>query len=196
MEFNKNQSSNKIYILGALIITVSLIIIGVSMSYAYFVNSVQEVNPDNKEVRISSGELVMNFASTRTINATAVGLINDSEITTTAEHTDFSVTLPSDAKVDSALYNIFITELNISDNLKSSYLKWSLYNGDTSVASGTFENIGTKTTLNLKENITINKGSTDSYVLYIWLSNDPNNNQTQLLNGSFSGKVGFRGVTK
>ena len=166
MEFNKNQSSNKIYILGALIITVSLIIIGVSMSYAYFVNSVQEVNPDNKEVRISSGELVMNFASTRTINATAVGLINDSEITTTAEHTDFSVTLPSDAKVNSALYNIFITELNISDNLKSSYLKWSLYNGDT------------------------------SYVLYIWLSNDPNNNQTQLLNGSFSGKVGFRGVTK
>ena len=94
------------------------------------------------------------------------------------------------------LYNIFITELNISDNLKSSYLKWSLYNGDTSVASGTFENIGTKTTLNLKENITINKGSTDSYVLYIWLSNDPVNNQTQLLNGSFSGKVGFRGVTK
>ena len=57
MEFNKNQSSTKIYILGALIITVSLIIIGVSMSYAYFVNSVQEVNPDNKEVRISSGEL-------------------------------------------------------------------------------------------------------------------------------------------
>ena len=190
MEFNKNQSSTKIYILGALIITVSLIIIGVSMSYAYFVNSVQEVNPDNKEVRISSGELVMNFA------ATAVGLINDSEITTTAEHTDFSVTLPSDAKVNSALYNIFITELNISDNLKSPYLKWSLYNGGTSVASGTFENIGTKTTLNLKENITINKGSTDSYVLYIWLSNDPNNNQTQLLNGSFSGKVGFRGVTK
>ena len=53
-----------------------------------------------------------------------------------------------------------------------------------------------KTTLNLKENITINKGSTDSYILYIWLSNDPDNNQTQLLNGSFSGKVGFRGVTK
>ncbi len=196
MEFNKNQGSTKAYVLGALIITVSLVIIGVSMSYAYFVNRIEEVNPDNKDVRIYSGDLVMNFASTRTINATAVGLINDSDITTTAEHTDFSVTLPSDAKVDSALYNIFITELNISDNLKSPYLKWSLYNGEASVASGNFEDVGTKTTMNLKENITINKGATDSYVLYIWLSNDPDNNQTQLLNGSFSGKVGFRGVTK
>lgn len=196
MEFNKSQSSTKAYILGALIITVSLVIIGVSMSYAYFVNSIEEVNPDNKEVRISSGELVMNFASTRTINATAVGLVNDADITTKAEHTDFSVTLPSDAKVNSALYSIYLTELNVSDNLKSPYLKWSLYNGTTEVASGDFENIGTKTTLYLKENITINKGSTDGYKLYLWLSNDPNNNQTQLLNGSFSGKVGFRGVTK
>lgn len=196
MEFNKSQSSTKAYILGALIITVSLVIIGVSMSYAYFVNSIEEVNPDNKEVRIFSGDLVMNFASTRTINATAVGLVNDADITTKAEHTDFSVTLPSDAKVNSALYSIYLTELNVSDNLKSPYLKWSLYNGDTEVASGDFENIGTKTTLYLKENITINKGSTDGYKLYLWLSNDPDNNQTQLLNGSFSGKVGFRGVTK
>ncbi len=41
MEFNKNQSSTKAYVLGALIITVSLVIIGVSMSYAYFVNRIE-----------------------------------------------------------------------------------------------------------------------------------------------------------
>ena len=61
MEFNKSQNSTKAYILGALIITVSLVIIGVSMSYAYFVNRIEEVNPDNKDVRIYSWDLVMNL---------------------------------------------------------------------------------------------------------------------------------------
>lgn len=196
MESNKSQSSMKAYVLGALIITVSLVIIGVSMSYAYFVNRIEEVNPDNKSLIIKSGELVMNFASTKTITANAVSLVNDADITTNAPHTDFSVTLPSDSKIDVAKYSIYLTDLIISDNLKSADLKWSLYNGGTSVASGNFENIGSNTSLYLKENIEISKGSTDGYVLYIWLSNDPNNNQTELLNGSFSGKVGFRGVTK
>jgi len=192
---SKKDNSFKAYVLGALIITVSLIIIGISMSYAYFANRVEEVNPDNKGVKIVSGKLVMNFATTRSISKTAAGLINDSEITSKAEHTDFGVTLPSEANVASAKYSIYLTDLNISNNLKSSYLKWSLYKSGAEVASGNFKDIGTNTTLYLKENITINKGSTDGYVLYIWLSNDPNNNQTELLNGSFSGKVGFRGVT-
>lgn len=202
MESSKSMNSTKAYVLGALIITVSLIIIGVSMSYAYFVNRIEEVNPDNKEVRITSGDLVMDLATTRTITATAVGLVNDTDIATKAEHTDFSVTLPSDAKVDSSKYTIFLTELNISDNLKSEYLKWALYsvNEDSTeveVNSGNFSDIGTKTTLTISGDTVINisKGTTTSYKLYIWLSNDPDNNQVSLLNGSFSGKVGFRATT-
>lgn len=202
MESSKSMNSTKAYVLGALIITVSLIIIGVSMSYAYFVNRIEEVNPDNKEVRITSGDLVMDLATSRTITATAVGLVNDSDIATKAEHTDFSVTLPSDAKVDSSKYTIFLTELNISDNLKSEYLKWALYSvnedaTEVEVNSGNFGDIGTKTTLTISGDTVINisKGTTTSYKLYIWLSNDPDNNQVSLLNGSFSGKVGFRATT-
>lgn len=204
MESNKKMGSTKAYVLGALIITVSLIIIGVSMSYAYFVNRIEEVNPDNKEVRITSGELIMNLATSRTISKTAVGLINDSDITKDvdaggAEYTEFSITLPSTSKVNSAKYTIFLTELEISDNLKSEYLKWALYSGDTVVKSGNFGDIGEKTALTLTDTpIVINKGDTDtttSYKLYIWLSNDPNNNQISLLDGSFSGKVGFRATT-
>ena len=138
----------------------------------------------------------MTLATTQTINATGVGLINDADITTKAKHTDFNVTLPSDAKVASAKYRIYLTDLNISSNLKSTDLKWSLYKGSTSIASGNFGSIGTETTLALKENIEISKGTTDSYKLYIWLSNATDRNQTNLLNGSFSGKVGFTGVTK
>lgn len=193
---NKKGNSTKAYVLGALIITVSLVIIGVSMSYAYFINRVEEVNADNKEVIIRSGDLVMNFESTRTITASGVGLVNDGDVATKAEHTDFSVSLPADAKVNSAKYRIYLTELNIADNLKSADLKWSLYKGGVSIADGNFENIGTNTNLSLKEDVIIDKGNTDSYVLYIWLSNDPNRNQIDLLNGSFSGKVGFTGVTR
>lgn len=194
---SRKDNSLKAYVLGALIITVSLVIIGVSLSYAYFINKVEEVgNADNKNVNIRSGELVMNFDKGQSFTAAGVGLVNDADITTKAEHTDFSVTLPSDSKVASARYSIFLTELQISDNLKSEYLKWSLYKGGSEVANGTFENIGTDTTLYLSEDISIDKGNTDGYVLYVWLSNDPDNNQIELLNGTFSGKVGFRGVTK
>lgn len=195
MEESKNQASSKAYIIGALVITVSLIVIGISMSYAYFANRVEEINPGNKGVTISSGNLDMTFATSATINATAAGLVNDTDITTKAEHTNFSITLPSDAKVASATYNLYLTELNISDNLKSKYLKWNLYKSGTSVANGTFENIGTNTTLNLETAVTISKGTTNDYVLYIWLSNDPDVNQTSLLSGTFSGKVGFKATT-
>ena len=51
MESSKNQNVTKVYVLGALIITISLVIIGVSMSYAYFVNRIEEVNPDNKVLK-------------------------------------------------------------------------------------------------------------------------------------------------
>lgn len=195
MEESKNQSSSKAYIIGALVITVSLIVIGISMSYAYFANRVEEINPGNKGVTISSGNLDMTFATTNTINATAAGLVNDADFTTKAEHTDFSITLPSDAKVASATYNLYLTDLNISNNLKSPYLKWSLYKNNTKVVDGDFASIGTNTTLNLETAVTISKGTTNDYILYIWLSNDPDVNQTSLLSGTFSGKVGFKATT-
>lgn len=195
METSK-LNANKAYILGALVITISLVIIGVSMSYAYFVNTVQEVeaHKSNKGVTITSGALDMNFATTQTINASAVGLINASEVTTKANHTDFSIALPSTAKVNSAKYQVYLTDLNISSNLKSTYFKWALYKGSTSVKSGNFSAV-TGTTLTLLDSVSISKGTTDSYKLYIWLENNPNVNQTSLLNGSFSGKVGFTATT-
>lgn len=195
MEEIKNQASSKAYIIGALVITVSLIVIGISMSYAYFANRVEEINPEKKGVTISSGNLDMTFATSATINATAAGLVNDTDITTKAEHTNFSITLPSTAKVASATYNLYLTDLNISNNLKSPYLKWSLYKNNTKVVDGNFASIGTSTTLNLETAVTISKGTTNDYILYIWLSNDPNVNQTSLLSGTFSGKVGFKATT-
>ena len=191
------DNSKKRILLGSLIIVVSIIIIGLSLSYAYYLNTVEEVNPGNQGTNITSGELTMNFTTTQLINANSAGLINDAEVLTEADYTSFSVTLPSDADATEATYSLYLTELTITDNLKSNYVKWALYNADGSsmITSGDFLNATSGTNLTLQEGISISKGETDGYRLYIWLSNDPDVNQTSLLNGSLSAKVGFRAVT-
>lgn len=191
------DNSKKRILLGSLIIVVSIVIIGLSLSYAYYLNTVQEVNPDNQGTNITSGELTMNFTTTQYINANSAGLINDTDVVTEGDYTSFSVTLPSNADAASATYNLYLTELTITDNLKSKYVKWALYNADgtSMITSGDFSGATSGTNLTLQSNITINKGETNSYRLYIWLSNDPDVNQTSLLNGSLSAKVGFRAAT-
>ena len=139
----------------------------------------------------------MNFTTTQYINANSAGLINDTNVVTEGDYTSFSVTLPSNADASSATYSLYLTELTITDNLKSKYVKWALYNADgtSMITSGDFSGATSGTNLTLQSNITINKGETNSYRLYIWLSNDPDVNQTSLLNGSLSAKVGFRAAT-
>lgn len=197
--------STKVNILGALIITISLIIMGVSASYAYFINAVQEVNPENKGVVVRSGPFSINFETSQTITANSVGLINDSDIATKANFTAFDITLPSDSKVPTASYNLFLTDIKMSQNFKSTYLKWALYNGNTEVSTGNFNDVTLSnlndglydaTNISLVQDVDLAKGNTNSYKLYIWLSYDANNQQNNLLQGSLSAKVGFRAVTK
>ena len=198
MENIENQdNTKKRMILTSLIIVVSIVIIGISLSYAYFTNSVQELNSGNQGTNITSGELTMSLATTQYINANSASLINDSDVVSEADYTAFSVTLPSSADAASATYSLYLTELTITDNLKDSDVKWALYDGSGSnqIASGNFANATTGTDLSLQSNIPISRGTTTSYRLYIWLSNDPANQQIDLLNGSLSAKVGFRATT-
>ena len=193
----KKDNTKKRLILASLIIVMSIVIIGISLSYAYFINTIEEVNPDNQGTSITSGELTMNFTTDRLINATSAGLINDADVVTEGDYTQFSVSLPDNADTSSATYSLYLTELNITDNLKSTYVKWALYDasGTNVITSGNFVSATTGTNLSLQSNITINRGETNSYRLYIWLSNDENVNQIDLLNGSLSAKVGFRATT-
>lgn len=191
------DNTKKRLLLASLIIVMSIVIIGISLSYAYFINTVEEVNPENQGASLTSGELTMNFTTDRLINATSAGLINDADVVTEGDYTQFSVSLPSDADASSATYSLYLTELTITNNLKSTDVKWALYNGagTSEITRGDFSNATSGTNMSLQNNISINRGETDSYRLYIWLSNDPDNNQTSLLEGSLSAKVGFRAVT-
>ena len=214
-ENSNSSNASKRNLLAALILTFAFIIIGVSGSYAYFVNFVKEVNPSNQGVSIRSGELTLNFATidSKYINATAAKLVNDADVTSSNDYTSFSVTLPGDAKIGKASYDLFLTDIKMSANFKSTYLKWALYNSsNVKVSDGNFNDVTlsetpdsegyyTASNITLKSAIEITKGenntsTTNSYKLYIRLSNDVNVQQNTLFNGKLSAKVGFRGISK
>ena len=203
---NTKDNTKKRIILGSLIIVMSIVIIGLSISYAYYLNTIEEVNPENQGTNITSGKLSMNFATSQYIKATAAGLIDDEDVLDPSNNnfTQFSVSFADDNSVDSATYNLYLTEISMTQNFKNEDVKWALYNSsDVQVANGNFSTATLSSTANgdgtynadnitLKNDITISPGTTNSYKLYIWLSNDDQTNQIDLLNGTLNAKVGFR----
>ena len=159
----------------------------------------------------------MNFETINVqyINVPSANLIKDNEVIDAGHYTAFSVELPSDAQVDSATYNLYLTDIKMTTNFKSQYLKWALYDnsnnpiivngepiqGDFSMAKNLY-NCTTKDGYNLCNfenvilyNTSINKGNVHSYRLYLWLSYDEDVLQNDLLKGSLEAKVGFKGIT-
>ncbi len=206
MENNVDNSKKRV-ILGSLIIVVSIVIIGLSLSYAYYVNTIRETNADNQGASLTSGNLSMDFTTSQNIKATSASLINDADILSEENnnYTAFSISFAEDNTVSEATYNIYLTDISMTENFKSSYVKWALYRANnTLVTQGDFSNVtlnGTGSGTHNASDITLASESitsvegTKSYKLYIWLSNDPDNNQISLLNGSLSAKVGFRATT-
>lgn len=203
---NTKDNTKKRIILGSLIIVMSIVIIGLSISYAYYLNTIEEVNPENQGTNITSGKLSMNFATSQYIKATAAGLIDDEDVLDPSNNnfTQFSVSFAEDNSVDSATYNLYLTEISMTQNFKNEDVKWALYNSSNElIANGNFSSATLSSTANgdgtynadnitLKNDITISPGTTNSYKLYIWLSNDDQTNQIDLLNGTLNAKVGFR----
>lgn len=186
-------------VLGAIILTLSLVIIGVSTSYAYFTNGVEELRPENQGVSVSSGGLEMTFSTSQYIKASAATLTTESAVVAGNNYTGFTIELPTSGIVDNGSYTVFLTDITMTDNFKSPYLKWALYTGSTKVTNGDFSGV---TITNGKANDiiltsgNISKGAPVTYKLFIWLENDPDANQISLLNGSISAKVGFTGSSK
>ena len=214
------MKSMKSYVIGALVITISVIVMGLSASYAWYINTVQEVSEHsaNKGLNVTSGSLVMQLATTndKYINATAAGLVTESDALAGNDYTSFSISLPSTSSVNLSTYKIYLDEIKMTENFVSPYLKWKLlkYNTSTStwnaIANGDFST-ATKTSetqnadgtynyniINLLTNQTISKTTstvTDSYKLYVWLDYSSTVQQNSLLNGKMSMKVGFKATT-
>ena len=186
------------------VLVVSIIVIGISLSFAYFTMSIQgSSDTGNNQAAILNVTTTLTTADA--INATSLAIIDGSEYLTKAESIDFTVTNNTDSNVN-ALYTINMTDITISKNMLSQYFKWALViNSDTSNAiTGSFQDlsladegnsdtstvtIGSKVLIADENARSLSIGATDTITLYLWLENDDNVDQLYLTNGTFSGKL-------
>jgi len=193
-----------------IIFIVSIMVFGVSISYAYYTANFK----GNSEVPSSTAaqlDVTTTLTTVPVINAAQLAIIEPSEYLTKGEKVSFSITNEATSNVK-AKYVIKIVEMSLSENLFSKYLKWSLvvnhadgtsktFNGDFSDESHAEGNSSTtkvdklsKTLIADDEAIVLNIDSTDQLTFYIWLENDDTVDQLYLTNGDFQGKISMNAV--
>ncbi len=162
-----------------LIMLLSLTVI--SVSFAYFgPNIIKENVVDTK---VNSGNLKVNISDDK-INADNIAPIYDKDVETLAFKKDFSIISNSTLNSCNKLY---LDISNISEELKSEYLKFRIESEDKSY-EGNFKNI-IDNKLVLLDNIFLNSNEVKNYKLYIWLSYQDDVNQIDMLGTSLSAKI-------
>lgn len=211
MEENKINSSKN---LGRIfVLVVSLIVIGVSASYAYFVTNIIG-KPTQSTISSGKFEVTSSLEDANAIKDLSLTLINPEEITTKAKSLNFNVVSTSLSTID-AKYHIFLRGITLSKNLYSTDFKWSLSNSDCTegnciLASGDFSSAERVDVASMEESpnvlttvkdiqlttdaILLQKNTTQNLVFRIWLQNDANRNQIGLTNGSFEGKLSISAI--
>lgn len=172
-------------------ITLLLITVTFSASRAYYLARITVADKIN-DTYIMNANLDIDFLTSQYINEPKLMLINDSDRAASAPYTSFAITSKSTSTI-SADYTLYLTDFTISDNFVSNDFKWELVrkndSGETQVATGNFANAVTGKDYTLTTaNITIAPQDTHQYIFRIWLSYT-DNDQANLLNGSFSGKI-------
>ena len=118
----EKKSKNKAVKSGIFIavFVLSIMIIGVSVSYAYFSANVVG-SSDTGENKAAKLNVTTTLTSGGAINATSLAIIDGSEYLTKAEHFEVTVTNNTDSTVR-AKYAINLTDITISKNILSKYL--------------------------------------------------------------------------
>lgn len=194
-----SKNNERKLIVFSFILVSLLILLGISLTYAYF-SRYYSVEGEEPKTNVETGKLDVDFLTSEYINNKNAKLIDDGSAYTQAEKTHFSVTRSSLNTVEQVYYTLQLVDIKISNNLKSSYFKWRLYetteiDADTEPLNyGDFKDINcdddSVCTLDLYDTkIPLASTVTDDFVLLVWLSNEESKNQTELLNGDFSAKV-------
>lgn len=211
MDANKEMKNHVIKI-GILI--VSIVTIGISMTYAYYTAKISG-SADVDNTTVAEFHITSTLADSTAISNMKMGLIESTEIKDKADKVEFSVTNSSTSTV-SGQYYVYLVNVNLSKNLYSEYFKWELVRktdlGESVIETGSFKEAERSDTpldgeqdnvMTSSENITLNKvaleipkGTTDNLIFRLWLENDPNVNQVELTNGSFEGKLKIEATPK
>ncbi len=170
-----------------------LLVVGTfSITYSFFLANIQ-ADETITPTKVTVGNLDLSFVTSQYINADKVSLIDDEDRKTDAPYTKFVVSHSAESNVPGK-YNIYITDLEISDNFRTSDFKWELVSltddVENVVASGDFLTAKTGQDFKLtSSDIQLPLGTAHTYIFRVWLSNDPDENQIGLTNGSFKGKI-------
>lgn len=182
-----------------------LIILGIALtimfglllgvSYAWYAYSNAETSAKGSTIKETPTII---FAQTDRIISSQNMPIADDDRYVYATKNSFIVTLGSNLKDYQTAIEISLTNIKISDELKSVNYKYELLENGVTIVTGNFSNIGNMTTLSLKP-LTIMNHTKDeetyTYDLYIWLSDD-GTNQNELMNKSFGAKVNVKSAVK
>lgn len=170
------------------IFALSLFVLSFSVSYSFFTTVPQINSPDKATSLVTTDYLDYDFGTTEYINNENMTLLRAENVATEADKTVFNIARKAGSKYD-IKYNIYLTELNISDNLKSEDFKWDLLQNGVSIYSGNFVAAKSNETFRLTaESLEINNDASKSYELRIWLE-ESGVDQSSLLDGTFNAKV-------
>ena len=196
----EKNNSNKKYVYFGIIIFLWLLLIG-ALSFAYF--SVVFDNDEKTGAEVVTGLLSVDFVTGQYIDNSSMWPINDSDVIAQGDKSVFSVSRSETNTVENVYYNISLGDLDISENYKSADIKWKLYDTatptaeSTPISSGSFLGLGNDTSIQLNQTmIELDENVTDTYSLFIWISNSESENQLGLLDGHIEGKIVITAVTQ
>ncbi len=206
-KINSSKNLGRIFVL-----VVSLIVIGISGSYAYFTTNIMGT-PTQSTVSSGKFEVTSSLEEANAIKDLSLRLINSEDVVAKAKSIEFSVVSTSNSTID-AKYDVYLRGITLSKNLYSSDFKWELANKDCTencvLASGDFSNVervgnavdgeeaNVSTTVKdmklTNDSILLHKDTTQNIIFRIWLQNDDSRNQIELTNGRFEGKLSISAV--
>ena len=192
-----NESVNKLAkrnIVLYLSITVILISLTFKISYAFF-TAIITGNETAATNNVITGNLNIDFATSSYINNNKLFLIKDSERASKADSTVFTINNNNATGDVDGSYELYLTDLSISNNLKSADFKWELLINNEVKGSGNFLNATSGTDMKITSSVNnISYGQVDNCVFRIWLS-ETSSDQSSLIGtdtnnrNSFSAKI-------
>ena len=198
-----SKKNDKKTVIFTVVLVCLLIVLAISLTYAYFDRELDQTAGD-PVTDVETAKLDVDFLTSKYISNTNAYLIDDENAYIDADKTVFSVTRSESNTVQYVYYTLQLVDIKISENLKSPYFKWRLYETSTidktteALSEGDFSDLvcekvneeNETCTLELYDTkIPLAKNALHDFVLIIWLSNDEEKNQIELLEGNFSAMV-------
>ena len=128
---------SKNYVIICAIFVVALLILGISLTYAFFET---DISNDFTETKFTTGTFSMdtNLTDASVINATNMTLLNTNEVESKSEKINFTAQAKNN---NNAKFNIYLKNITISSNMIDSSFKWQLLADNKVISSGDFSDI-------------------------------------------------------